>query len=89
MRFIERAPRGVCLAVCLALGGCVDLTARDDFIDASLGDATAANKAIQTIDPWPREAFSAAPSVDGQRSAAAVEQYRAGAAGGGKSAATQ
>jgi len=72
-----RAPLWIAAFGLLALGGCVDPIARQDFIDPSLGDAVAANKAIHTADPWPRDSFDTRLPSDGQRAAGGLQRYRA------------
>ena len=73
---------GAC-ALLVTLGGC-DATRRSDFIVDHIGDAVAANKAIHTSDPWPRESFDTRIRHEGVRGAAAVSNYRNN--GGGASA---
>jgi hypothetical protein len=61
------------------LGGCSDLYLdRRDTIALSAGDAIAANRALQTVDPWPRQSGNPNFSFNGQRMQAAVERYREG-----------
>jgi hypothetical protein len=85
-RFITRhAVLFGALAV-LALGGCVDPGAHRDFIDPTIGDAVAANKAMQTVNPWPRGSFDTHLAGNGGRAATSIEQYRNGAPVGAKAA---
>ncbi len=58
---------GVALAIC---GGCVSL---DEPISSDFGKAYHANMAAQIVDP---EAAEGAPTMDGQRTDAAIERYR-------------
>jgi type IV pilus biogenesis protein CpaD/CtpE len=93
MRSVDALARGArAIALMLGLGGltaCQDLAAHQDFIDPTIGDAVAANKAMQTIDPWPRRSFGREIPADGDRAAKAIENYRKGegAAGGANTAA--
>ena len=61
-----------------ALGGCsADLYFdRRDTVAFHAGDAVAANKVMQTIDPWPRVAANRNIAYNGQRMGAAAERYR-------------
>ena len=49
---------------------------RSDTIFPGAGDATAANSAIQVIDPWPRHAGNRHIPANGERMSGAVERYR-------------
>jgi len=51
-------------------------TQRADAITLSVGNAAAANEAIQTIDPWPRASASRNIPGNGERMAGAYERYR-------------
>jgi hypothetical protein len=46
----------VLLAAALSAGGCADYLNHRDTVALASGDAVNANGAIETIDPWPREA---------------------------------
>jgi len=71
----------------LLIAGCVDPVARNDYIDASAGDAVAANRAMQTGEPWPRDSFDTRPRSDGARALNDIQKYRSGVVvGDGKSA---
>jgi hypothetical protein len=75
-------------ALCLlTLGGCVDPGAHQDFIDPTIGDAVAANKAMQIADPWPRRSFDTRLPGNGGRAASSIEQYRTGTPVGGRASA--
>lgn len=50
--------------------------ARRDTIALGLGDAMYSNKAIHTIDPWPRHAKDDKLKFDGQRMDLAIELYQ-------------
>ncbi len=56
---------------------CTSYLERSDTIVAYAGEAQATNRAIQTIDPWPRAASDTVIVHDGQRIARAVARYRA------------
>jgi len=51
--------------------------ARRDSIALGLGDAMHTNRAIHTIDPWPRHAKDDKLKFDGQRMNLAIERYQA------------
>ena len=51
--------------------------ARRDSIALGLGDAMHSNRAIHTIDPWPRHAKDDKLKFDGQRMNLAIERYQA------------
>ncbi len=65
-------------AALVALGGCADALRRSDFVTDRTGDATAANKAIHVVDPWPRESFDTRLPTDAGRVAGPAGRYRAG-----------
>ncbi len=44
-------------AAAFLLGGCGDYLSNRDRISVYTGDSTAANTAIQTIDPWPPSSY--------------------------------
>jgi len=69
---------GTSLLLLAGLGGCFDEEhyARRDFITNGAGDAVAANQAIQTIDPWPKEAKNTNIQVDGKRLGTAIVRYQ-------------
>ena len=63
--------------VAMLLGACSDdYLSRRDTIHMSGGDAVAANKVAQMVDPWP--AYSADKNIafNGQKMQSAVERYR-------------
>ena len=64
-----------CLSLPSLLIGCRD----NDHVDTlhlNTGDAIARNKAIQTIDPWPRQAFKRRHATNGQRVIRAYDKYQ-------------
>jgi hypothetical protein len=63
-------------ALTLALGGCQQYLARQDFIEPYTGDAVRQNLAVQTPDPWPRAAYETHIATDGYRQGTAVKKYR-------------
>ena len=73
---MPRRARSLALLACLSLGGCIDYERRSDLISPHAGEAMMANRAIQTIDPWPREAFNQTLRGDGPRMEAVVQRYR-------------
>jgi hypothetical protein len=72
--------RGVTIAALAAttmLGACTDMYLdHRDSVNFDAGNAIAANKAVQTIDPWPAYAARQDMSYNGERAAAAAERYR-------------
>ena len=64
----------VCLAMSVVVTGCRDHDYADK-INLDAGDAIARNKAIQTIDPWPRRAFKKRQVTNGQRVVNGYDQY--------------
>jgi hypothetical protein len=67
----------VALALAASLGGCSDLYFdRREAIALHAGDAVAANKAAQIIDPWPPEAGDRRIEANGERMQRAIERYR-------------
>jgi hypothetical protein len=65
------------LAAATMLGGCADIYLdHRETVSFQAGNANAANKAIQTIDPWPVYATRQDIAYNGERAAAAAERYR-------------
>jgi type IV pilus biogenesis protein CpaD/CtpE len=65
------------LAATTMLGACTDMYLdHRETVSFEAGNASAANKAIQTIDPWPVYAARQDIAYDGERAAAAAERYR-------------
>ncbi len=58
-------------------GGCDDYLDRSDTITLGVGDATAHNEAVQTINRWPKEARQDRWLTDGERVRSAIARYRA------------
>lgn len=58
-----------------ACGACSDNLARRDTIAFSAGNASAANRAIQVIDPYPRRSFLRGQQTDGAKARQAVQRY--------------
>ena len=76
---IERVARRIAAAVTLGamLAGCSDLYFdRRDTIALSGGDAIAANKIVQMVDPWPSRSGNTNIAFNGQKMQSAVERYR-------------
>ncbi|MEJ1159512.1 hypothetical protein [Prosthecomicrobium sp. N25] len=67
-------------AVGLLLAGCSSDNYLDnrDTVTLQFGDAVAANKVAQTIDPWPPYVNDTRLPVNGQRAVASVERYKKG-----------
>lgn len=66
-------------AATLFLAGCQDYASRRDTIAFHAGEASANNKAIHVIDPWPAAATRADIAFDGPRAVRAIERYETGA----------
>ena len=66
----------------IPLGGCDEFAefepyrARRDSVTVAVGDSVRHNKAIQTIDPWPKHAWNTEIGLDGQRALVAADRYR-------------
>lgn len=59
------------------LGGCSDLyTDRRDTVSLSGGDAVAANRVAQMVDPWPPHSGNTNIAFNGERMQRTVECYR-------------
>src|SRR6476469_3979286 len=69
--------RVAALSLVAACGACSDNLARRDTIALSAGNALAANRAIQTIDPYPRRSFVRGQQTDGVKAQQAVRRYLA------------
>lgn len=76
---IERALGVIAAAVtlCVTLAGCSDIYLdRRDTVALTANDAVAANAALQTADPWPRNSGNTTIAFNGQKMQSAVERYR-------------
>ncbi len=76
----------VMMATTLALCGCSEYLERRETISFHAGDAAAANRAVHTIDPWPRAAQNTTIPTSGRRVADAIERYETRANGNGPAA---
>jgi hypothetical protein len=64
-------------AISSMLGGCSDLyTDRRDTVSLSGGDAVAANRVAQMVDPWPPHSGNTNIAFNGERMQRTVECYR-------------
>ncbi len=74
------AARLIALAlVAGALGGCSDIYYdRRESISLASGDAVAANKVAQMVDPWPASSVKREVAYNGEKMQTAVERYRQG-----------
>jgi hypothetical protein len=66
----------------VGLSGCYEddryrYLAHSDTVTLGAGNATAINKAIHTIDPWPPESSKTRIDQDGKRAHIAVKRYEA------------
>ncbi|MCC0003578.1 MAG: hypothetical protein H6871_11725 [Methylobacteriaceae bacterium] len=68
------------LLICapLLLAGCANPFTRSDDLWPWAGDAVAANRLVQTINPWPRESRDTAFPANGARIAEAMRDYKTG-----------
>jgi hypothetical protein len=72
-------PIACMLGLATLLAACSDMYIdRRDTIALSTGNALAADKAIQTIDPWPPASANRDIAYNGRKMQAAVERYRTG-----------
>ena len=87
-----KRPRILSLATlfCLPLlaAACAEHLDRREALASHSGDAVAAAKALQIIDPWDRRAARTRLPQDGVRAAAAIDTYRAGPSEDGDTAQT-
>jgi hypothetical protein len=74
--FLTRSLGGIVIAA--ALAGCQDRLQRHETVSLDAGDAIAWNKAVHTIDPWPRASADTRIPVSGRRVARAIEAYENG-----------
>ena len=63
------------LGACLLMSGCADYMAHRDSVTLGLGSAPQANIGIQTIDPFPPEAWNTRIGGDGRTVARAQQRY--------------
>jgi hypothetical protein len=63
------------LVLVMSCGACSDILARRDTIAYSAGNSIAANRAIQTIDPYPRRSFVRGQHTDGVKAQQAAHRY--------------
>jgi hypothetical protein len=74
---LKRAALAAALAGTTLLGACTDMYLdRRDTVSFGVGDAVAANKVTQMVDPWPARAGDRNIWHDGERMQAAAERYR-------------
>lgn len=69
----------LCLAAVVATTGCRqnDYLARRDSVTLGAGDASAVNRVVHTVDPWPGYVTDQRLPADGERMGLAVKRYRA------------
>jgi hypothetical protein len=70
-------PRLAAAALAAVAAGCSEYLERRETISFHAGDATAVNRAIHTIDPWPAAAARTDIPVSGRRVVNAIERYEA------------
>lgn len=67
---------GSAIALTFALTGCQsEYLARQDLIEPYSGEAVAANRVLQTPDPWPRGVYNNNIYTSGRNQAAAYKKY--------------
>lgn len=64
------------LAVTVLVSSCNQAVSRRDSLVPSFGNAMAANTALQTIDPWPRNVENTHIHTDGAKTGNAIERYQ-------------
>ena len=64
------------LAISVIVSSCNQAISRRDSISPNFGNAIAANMALQTIDPWPRNVENTHIHTDGTKAANAIELYQ-------------
>jgi hypothetical protein len=75
----QSATRALTAVVVLgaALAGCADIYGdRREMISLASGDALAANKVVQTIDPWPPHSARNRIAFSGERMQIGTERYK-------------
>jgi hypothetical protein len=83
--------RAFLAATVLMLAGCEHdrYLDRRDSVTFGAGNAVAANKAIQIIDPWPQDARTISHGMSGEQAVAAMEKLRRRTSGAAPAAAPQ
>ncbi len=83
--------RALLAATVLILAGCEHdrYLDRRDSVTFGAGNAIAANKVIQIIDPWPQDARTVTHGMSGEQAVAAMEKLRRRTAGPQPSGAPQ
>lgn len=77
MRPFNNLARVLALAYVLAaLCSCAEYFDRRDTISLGAGDAVAADKVTQMVDPWPRASGDKNIAFQGEKMQTAVERYR-------------
>jgi hypothetical protein len=77
MRPFSKIMRALTLAaVLVAISGCAEYFDRRDTISLNAGDAIAADKVTQMVDPWPRASADKNIAFNGAKMQSAVERYR-------------
>jgi hypothetical protein len=74
------------VALAVSAAACTDYVERRETIAAHAGNAVAANRAIQTIDPWPAGSARTDIEVSGRRVVDAIDRYEAPRPPGGTAA---
>jgi hypothetical protein len=62
----------------MMLGGCSEYFDRRDTVSLASGEAMAANRVTQMVDPWPAVSGNRNIASSGERAAAASARYRTG-----------
>jgi hypothetical protein len=73
---MHRAKLTLVIIASLHLAACDNYMDRRDSVTFGAGDAIAANKAMQIIDPWPQSARTIQHGVSGEQAEAIMEKFR-------------
>jgi hypothetical protein len=77
---LKAAAAGLLLCAGAVLAACTsdqthDYLGHSDRVTNGAGDAVASNKAVHTIDPWPRHSSKTDIEMDGKRAGIAAKRY--------------
>jgi hypothetical protein len=79
-RGLKAVAAALLLSAALASGACTsdqqhEYLANTDRVTSGAGDASASNRAVHTVDPWPVYSQKTQIDMDGKRAAAAARRY--------------
>jgi hypothetical protein len=77
---LKAAAAGLLLSAGAVLAACTsdqthEYLAHTDRVTKGAGDAVATNRAVHTIDPWPRHSHKTQIDMDGKRAGLAAKRY--------------